>query len=98
MRSGIRLRDLATLDHRSDKPGAYLTNSSAKEMTQGLKPRVLGGLCGTTKKVVPFPDLQGRGQDALATAGGTPALRSFFRSLFSRAATTVTILALQRLG
>jgi hypothetical protein len=77
MRSGIRLRDLATLDHRSDKPGAYLTNSSAKEMTQGLKPRVLGGLCGTTKKVVPFPDLQGRGQDALATAGGTPALRSF---------------------
>jgi|HubBroStandDraft_4_1064222.scaffolds.fasta_scaffold40970_2 hypothetical protein len=35
----------------------------------------------STAEGVPFPDLQGRGQDALATAGGTPALQLFFRNL-----------------
>jgi hypothetical protein len=50
-------------------------------LCSGYKAALLGWGCTANLKARPDTNLHGRGQDALATAGGTPALQSFFRSL-----------------
>ena len=57
-----------------------------KSQAQGLEPGIYGGIAARLVSCSPCKLDQARarcrrGQDALATAGETPALRSFFRNL-----------------